>query len=100
METPKFPLPPGRYLVTGGRSVVTGLTISEDGRHRKLDDDHTLYQVTHLPCWAARYRPATGGSPLTARQSDFTVTPGAVKPTVPSCDKQDYSVLFLLVRAL
>jgi len=37
MESPAFPIRPGRYLVTGGRVVTTGLTVREDGSW-KLDD--------------------------------------------------------------
>jgi hypothetical protein len=105
MEAPRFPFPPGRYLVTGGRMVTTGLTIEASGQW-KLDDDHTLYEVTHLPCRAARYRPAgagdsaNDGSPATARQTDFPVQPGAAMPAVPGCAKQDYAVLFLLGKAV
>lgn len=91
-------MPPGRYLVTGGRSVVTGLTIDDD-QHWKLDAGHNLYEVTHLPCRSARYRPVSGGSPTTAHQSDFPVNPGAEMPAVPGCEKQDYAVLFLLGKA-
>lgn len=29
MEKPEFPMPPGKYLVTGDRKVTTTLTISE-----------------------------------------------------------------------
>lgn len=106
MEAPTFPLPAGRYLVTGGRMVTTGLTIDHDGNW-KLDEG-TLYDVTHLPCRAARYKPAaaTGGdetnivgSPLTANPKDFPVAPGAVMPTVQGCDKQDYAVLFVVGKA-
>ena len=95
MEAPKFPVAPGRYLVTGGRLVTTGLTIDEEGAW-KLDDGK-LYDVTHLPCRSARYTPSSkGGSPLMARQSDFPVTPGAEMPKVQGCNKQDYAVLFVI----
>jgi hypothetical protein len=94
MESPSFPLPPGRYLVTGGRSTTTGLTIDKNG-HWKLDQG-TLFDVTHLPCRAARYR---GGSPAVANPRDFPVPPGAIMPSVPGADKQDYAVLFLIGRA-
>lgn len=78
MESPNFPLKPGRYLVTGARSVTTGLTVEPNG-HWKLDKG-TLYDVTHLPCRSARYNPVEqgGGSPAAARLSDFPVKPGAV----------------------
>lgn len=53
MESPYFPLPPGRYLVTGGRLVTTGLTITEDGRW-KLDEG-TLYDVSLVAIsWSRR----------------------------------------------
>lgn len=94
METPAFPVPSGRYLVTGGRSVTTGLTIRQNGTW-KLDEG-TLYDVTHLPCRAARYK---GGSPTAANPRDFPVAPGAVMPAVPGADKQDYAVLFLVGKA-
>lgn len=95
MEAPKFPVAPGRYLVTGGRLVTTILTV-DDGGSWKLDDGK-LYDVTHLPCRSARYTPTSeGGSPLTARQFDFPVTPGAEMPAVPGCNKQDYAVLFVI----
>jgi hypothetical protein len=89
--------------------VTTGLTIDAKGRW-ELDDNHTLYEVTHLPCRSARYRPAgasasttaaaTAGSPETARTQDFPVAPGAIMPAVPGCEKQDYAVLFLLGKAV
>ena len=101
MEQPYFPLPAGRYLVTGGRLVTTGLTIMEDGSW-KLDEG-TLYDVTHLPCRSARYTPLEKasttdlvGSPLTANPKDFPVAPGAPMPSVPGCNKLDYAVLFVV----
>lgn len=108
MEAPKFPLAPGRYLVTGGRMVTTGLTITGDGRW-KLDQG-TLYDVTHLPCRSARYRPLSAaasqndderksGTPLAANPRDFPVTPGAKMPSVPGTSKQDYAVLFVVGKA-
>ena len=76
MESPEFPLKPGRYLVTGARSVTTGLTVEANGQW-KLDEG-TLYDVTHLPCRSARYNPVdASGSPAVARQKDFPVKPGA-----------------------
>ena len=49
------------YLVTGGRFVTTVLTIANQGTTWSLDakDGATLYDVTHLPCRAARYEPLT-----------------------------------------
>jgi hypothetical protein len=106
MESPYFPLPPGRYLVTGGRLVTTGLTITEDGRW-KLDEG-TLGEVTHLPCRSARYRPIKtktlsssdkDGTPLAANPRGFPVTPGAEMPPVPGTSKKDYAVLFVVGKA-
>jgi hypothetical protein len=95
MERPEFPLPPGRYLVTGGRTVTTGLTVESTGKW-KLDEG-SLYDVTHLPCRSARYQPISPtGSPKAANLNDFPVRPGAVMPEVPGCTKQDYAVLFLV----
>lgn len=100
MEAPDFPLSPGKYLVTGGRRVTTTLEIDEKGNW-KLQDG-SLYDVTHLPCRSARYTPgglaASGkeGSPLTAKQSDFPVKPGAEMPKVDGCEKLDYAVLFVI----
>ena len=86
-------MPASRYLVTGGRETTTVLTISADG-HWELESGR-LYDVTHLPCRAARYTPTTEeASPAFAKASDFPVTPGAVMPAVEGCNKQDY------VRAL
>jgi hypothetical protein len=98
MESPTFPLAPGRYLVTGGRSVMTGLTVAADG-HWQLDQG-TLYDVTHLPCRSARYRPVqSDASPRNARSSDFPVRPGARMPSVPGYEQQDYAVLFVVGKA-
>ena len=52
----------GKYLVTGGREVTTTLTVHADGRW-ELADGATLYDVTHLPCRAARYTTAAGSEP-------------------------------------
>ncbi len=103
MEKPDFPLPAGKYMVTGDREVTTILTIppvDRDGAHRwELDDGATLYDVTHLPCRSARYTPATSGqscSPAKADRTAFPVTPGASMPPIEGCNKQDYAVLFVI----
>ena len=103
MEQPRFPLPAGRYLVTGAREKVAVLTIhpaGSDGDQRwELDGGATLHDVTHLACRSARYRPATGvGSctPERVRQSAFPVAPGAEMPPVEGCVKQDYAVLIVV----
>src|SRR5262245_62991040 len=66
MEKPTFPLPPGKYLVTGDRTVTTVLTIEpkdKDGNQRwELADGATLYDVTNLGCSSASYTPATANN--------------------------------------
>lgn len=101
MERPDFPLPPGRYLVSGGRWVTTGLTVRNDGSWA-LDEGHTLYEVTHLPCRSARYSPVdrTRYSPQSANLSNFPVQPGAEMPAVEGCTKQDYAVLLLVGKSV
>jgi len=97
MPQPTFPLPPGKYLVTGARTVTAGLTIEASGAW-SLDNDAKLYDVTHLPCRAARYKPASsgGGSPANVRRRDFPVAPGGIMPEVPGTSKQDYAVVFVV----
>jgi hypothetical protein len=103
MEQPSFPIPAGKYVVTGGREATAVLTIhpkDAGGVTRwELDKGATLYDVTHLGCRAARYTPAAGAnacSPDKASQVAFPVTPGAAMPAVESCKKQDYEVLIVI----
>jgi hypothetical protein len=103
MEQPEFPLPPGKYVVTGGREATAVLTVhpkGDDGtQHWELDEGATLYDVTHLRCRSARYTPAAGGescSPAKAHMSAFPVAPGAAMPPVEGCNKQDYQVLIVI----
>jgi hypothetical protein len=103
MEQPAFGIEPGKYVVTGDRSVMTTLTIHPKGtdgkQHWELADGAVLYDVTHLRCRSARYTPAkSGGSctPANAVQDNFPVDPGAAMPPVGGCNKQDYSVLFIV----
>ena len=103
MEKPDFPVPPGKYMVTGDRRVTTVLTVhpvEKDGTQRwKLDDGATLHDVTHLACRSASYTPATSDhscSPAKARMSSFPVAPGSPMPPVESCNKQDYAVLIVI----
>jgi len=100
MPQPEYPLPPGKYLVTGARAVTTSLTIDKEGNW-KLDEGK-LYDVTHLPCRAGRYKRSKGGegSPLTVRRGDFPVVPGGIMPNVPGTDKQDYSVVFIVGKQI
>jgi hypothetical protein len=106
MEKPDFPLPPGKYMVTGGREVTSVLTVSakdKDGTQTwALDKSATLHDVTHLPCRSARYAPVTPESsctPSNAQSSEFPVQPGAAMPAVEGCKKQDYAVLFVIAVA-
>ena len=103
MEKPKFPLAPGKYLVTGDREVTTVLTVyrpDKDGNQRwELGDGATLYDVTHLACRSARYTPATSPnscSPAKAPTAAFRVAPGRPMPPVDGCNKQDYAVLIVI----
>ena len=103
MEKPDFPIPPGKYVVTGGREVTTVLTVhpmDNDGDQRwEFDGGATIHDVTHLRCRSARYTPATPGSPCSpakAQITAFPVAPGGVMPPVEGCNKQDYAVLFIV----
>ena len=103
MEKPDFPLPPGKYVVTGGREVTSVLTVypmDKDGQERwQLDNGAKLYDVTHLPCHAARYTPATkedSCSPEEVEKAAFPVAPGVSMPSVKGCNKKDYAVLFVI----
>ena len=104
MEPPTFPLPPGRYVVTGGRAATAILTVqpmdNKGTQSWSLDQGATLYDVTHLRCRAARYTPSTGAgpscSPQSAQQAAFPVAPGAAMPAVGDCNKQDYEVLIVI----
>ena len=102
MEAPDFPLPPGKYLVTGNREARAVLTIhpADDSGSRRweLNENATLHDVTHLGCRSARYTPADGGnscSPALAPRSAFKVRAGAPMPAVEGCNKQDYLVLIV-----
>jgi hypothetical protein len=105
MEQPEFPLPPGRYMVTGGRAVTTVLTVdamANDGTQRWVLDDATVYDVTHLRCRSAIYTPAAGAgscSPAKAEMAAFPVRPGAPMPPVDGCNKQDYAVFIVVAVA-
>jgi len=103
MEAPEFPLPPGEYLVTGGRKVLSALIVhppDEHGNSRwELEHGATLHDVTHLGCRSALYTPANAAdacTPRNAPRNAFRVAPGAAMPPVAGCDKQDYSVLIVI----
>lgn len=94
-----FPIPPGKYVVTGGRETTTVLTIHEDGSWELGNPGPvcTLHDITHLPCRTGQYNPtSTDISPLKAKLSDFPVTPGGPMPTVEGCTKKDWSVIFIV----
>lgn len=103
MEKPEFPLPPGKYVVTGGRDTTAVLTIypkDKAGAQRwELNNGAKLYDVTHLPCHAARYTPTKTNKPCDptkVNQTSFPVAPGVAMPVVEGCNKQDYAVLFVI----
>lgn len=103
MEAPEFPLPAGKYMVTGNRTAKSVLSVeppAADGRrHWSLDDGPNIYDVTHLRCRSAVYTPGREAgtcTPAAARQSDFPVAPGAEMPPVAGCSKQDYAVLIVI----
>jgi hypothetical protein len=103
MEKPEFPVPPGKYLVTGDREATAVLTIHPKDNHGnqrwELGDGATLYDVTHLACRSALYTPATSNdscSPANAPTAAFRVAPGASMPPVEGCHKQDYAVLIVI----
>ena len=101
MEQPVFPITAGKYVVTGGREATAILTVEAKGsdgkQHWQLDNNATLYDVTHLGCRAARYSPESSNSctPASANQGNFPVEPGAAMPSVGGCNKQDYQVLIV-----
>ncbi len=102
MEKPIFPLPAGKYVVTGGREVTAVLTIhpvDKDGAvHWELDRGAKLYDVTHLGCHAARYTPAKSDDaclPTMVQSTQFPVGPEVPMPSVTGCNKQEYAVLFV-----
>jgi hypothetical protein len=107
MEQPVFSMPAGKYIVTGDREAVAMLIVhpaDANGKMRwQLGNGVKLHDVTHLPCRSARYTAATKGnscSPAVARRDDFPVEPGGVMPVVEGCNKQDYSVLFIIAEAV
>ena len=103
MEQPTFPLPPGKYVVTGAREATAVLTIHAPDRNgdRRWELDHgaTIHDVTHLGCRSARYTPAAGAgscSPAKAPRTAFPVAAGGPMPPVEGCRKQDYAVLIVI----
>jgi hypothetical protein len=105
MEPPQFPMPAGRYVVTGGRTAIAVLTVaapdSSGAQAWALDNGASVYDVTHLGCRAAHYVPQAGAScsPEAANRTFFPVTPGAEMPRVKGCLQQDYQVLIVIGMA-
>ena len=106
MEAPEFPMREGRFLVTGDREKKAMLTVhpmaADGSQNWELDNDASIYDVTHLRCRSARYTPnSEGGSctPTKAKQSDFPVRPGAEMPRIKGCRKLDYMVLIIYAIA-
>jgi hypothetical protein len=102
MESPSFPLPPGKYVVTGGREVTALLTVEPADASGKqawsLADGATIYDVTHLRCRAALYTAQDGQSctPDNTPTDVFPMSPGIAMPAVQGCSKRDYQVLIVM----
>ncbi len=102
MEAPVFPLPPGRYVVTGGREVTSVLTINAPdaagAQSWTLADGASVYDVTHLRCRAALYTALDGlaCTPAAISPQSFPVRPGDAMPAVLGCNKRDYQVLIVV----
>jgi len=103
MEAPVFPLPPGKYAVTGGRDVTAVLSIEAADVTGKqawsLSDGATIYDVTHLRCRAALYTPKADGQLCTPDKTPtrfFPMGPDESMPSVTGCNKRDYQVLIVV----
>ena len=102
MESPSFPLPPGQYVVTGGREVTSVLTVAAPDAAGKqawsIANGASLYDVTHLGCRAAVYTAKTEGQSCTPDKTNtdvFPMRPDISMPNVDGCNKQDYQVLIV-----
>jgi len=101
MEKPQFPVPSGHYFVTGGREKYAILTVEDNGNW-SLDNNATLYDVTHLRCRAANYTPQTEDAactPASAPREKFPILPDDPTLDIANCAKQDYQVLIVVGRA-
>jgi len=106
MEAPKFPMPAGKYVVSGDRTVTTVLTIGEpsaDGVQSWSLEKGTLNDVTHLPSRASRYDPVSAEAqgtclPSAAHESDFPVSSesGGKFPEVEGCIHEEYAVSIII----
>ena len=102
MESPSFPLPPGQYVVTGGREVTSVLTVAAPDATGKqawsIANGATLYDVTHLGCRAAVYTAKAQAQSCTPDKTNtdvFPMRPDISMPEVEGCTKQDYQVLIV-----
>jgi len=60
-------------------------------QHWQLDQDAKLYDVTHLPCHAARYTPEAAETPCCpdeVQPAVFPAAPGVAMPPVKGCHKK------------
>ncbi|MCF8486517.1 MAG: hypothetical protein K9G71_15010 [Rhodobacteraceae bacterium] len=102
MEAPNFPLPAGKYVVTGGREATAVLTVTAPDANGaqgwSLSDAATVYDVTHLRCRAALYTPRDGASctPDNTPLSRFPMPPSEAMPSIDGCSKEDYQVLIVV----
>lgn len=102
MEAPRFPLPAGKYVVTGGRETTAVLTVSapkaDGSQDWALSDAANIYDVTHLKCRAAVYvaKDNQACSPEKVSTQRFPLDIGAVMPSVEGCSKLDYQVLIVI----
>lgn len=102
MEAPSFPLPPGQYVVSGGREIASVLTVenpdASGNQAWRLAEGATIYDVTHLRCRAAVYTPRSHGQSCTPDNTPthvFPMSPGVMMPAVEGCSKRDYQVLIV-----
>lgn len=105
MEKPVFALPPGQYVVTGGREVTSVLTVAapdaQGHQAWRLADGASIHDVTHLRCRAAVYTPVAAGrscAPEAAPLQKFPLGPGEAMPAVEGCARQAYQVLIVIGR--
>jgi hypothetical protein len=103
MKAPEFPIPAGKYLVTGERETIAALTIhptDETGNQNwELNRNATMYDVTHLPCRSTRYTPkgASGTcTPANVNKDPFPLKVGLKLPKVDGCEGKDYSVMIVV----
>ncbi len=102
MEKPQFPVPAGRYVVTGARERIAVLTVESNGNW-SLGNNSTIYDVTHLRCRAANFQPVSSSascSPASVTREKFPISPTDSMPEAHNCTKQDYQVLIVVGRVV